>query len=107
MPGQRDRPDVQPSGDEIARDDGDPEALAELGLVLDVVGVGVSAQKVRRRQPLPLDELEQRLERRPAVDEHGRAPGHVADDVRVREPALVHRPTDDHWYTLRKSAEPG
>ena len=95
------------AGDEIARHDGDAEARAQLVLVLDVIGVRVRPQEVRRRQALALDELEQRAERGTAVDEHRRAAGRVADDVGVRQPPLVHRPTDDHAYTLRKFREPG
>ena len=104
---QRDRAHDEAAGDEIAGDDGDPEALAELVLVLDVVGVRVRPQEVRRRQPLALDDLEQGPERGAAVDEHGRSARCVADDVGVRQPALVHRPTDDHPYTLRKFRGPG
>ena len=95
---------IKPAGDEIARDDGDPEPLAELVLVLDVIGVRVRPQQVRRCQPFALDDLEQRPERRAAVDEHGDPAGLVADHVRVRQPALVHRPSDDHAYTLRNVA---
>ena len=103
---QRDRTDGQPAGDEVARDDGDPETVAELILVLHVVGVSVRPQQVRRGQPFALDELEQRLERRTAVDEDGDAARRVADDVCVREPAR--RASTDRrscGYTLRKSAD--
>ena len=43
--------------------------------MLDVVGMAVRAQDVRRREPLALERLEQRLERRAAVDEHATPPG--------------------------------
>ena len=43
--------------------------------------------------------LEQRLERRAAVDEDRDAARLVADDERVREPPGVHRPLDDHRLT--------
>ena len=104
---QRDRTGAEAAGDEIAGHDGDAEARAQVVLVLDVIGVRVRPQEVRRRQALALDELEQRAERGTAVDEHRRAAGRVADDVGVRQPPLVHRPTDDHATTLRKIREPG
>ena len=104
--GQRDRPCGEAAGDEIPGHDGDAEARAEIVLVLDVIGVRVRPQQVRRRQALALDELEQRAERGTAVDEHRRATGRVTDDVGVRQPPLVHRPTDDHATTLRKIRTP-
>ena len=64
--------------------------------MLDVIRVAVGAKDVRRREPLALERLEQRLERRAAVDEHRDAARLVADEKRVREPPLVHRPLDDH-----------
>ena len=87
--------------------DGDPEPARELVLVLDVIRMAVRAEDVRRREPLALDRLEQRLERRPAVDEHGHAAGLVADDEGVREPARVHRALDDHAQSLRHRARVG
>ena len=74
--------------------------------MLDVIGVRVRSQEVRRRQALALDDLEQRAEWGTAVDEDCRATGSVADDVGVRQPPLVHRPTDDHATTLRKIRTP-
>ena len=69
--------------------------------MLDVIRVAVRAQEVRRGEPLALDDLEQRLERRAAVDEHGHPARLVADDVRVRELPRVHRALDDHAHSLR------
>ena len=82
--------------------------------MLDVIGVRVRPQQVRRRQALALDELEQRAERRSAVDEDRRATRRVADDVGVRQPAArastdrrscVH-PTQDPraWLDSRRDA---
>ena len=55
------------------------EALDELVVARDVVGVAVRDEQMRRREPLALDRLEQRLERRAAVDEDGRSAGLVRD----------------------------
>jgi hypothetical protein len=101
--GRRQRLDAEAAGLEVAGDDLD----AELVLVLDVVGMRVRAQQVGRGEALALDDLEQRPKRGTAVDEHGRPAGLVTEDVGVREPALVHRPTDDHRYTLRNFRDPG
>ena len=39
---------------------------------------------------------EERRERRPRVDEDGRAAGLVGDEIGVREPARIHAPLDQH-----------
>ena len=43
---------------------------------------------------LAVDGLEERLERRAAVDEDGRPARAVRDEVGIREPARVHAPVD-------------
>jgi hypothetical protein len=86
MAWRRDRLDPEPAGLHRARDDGDPEPGRQLVLVLDVVGMAVGAQEVRRREAVALDRLQQRLERRPRVDEDGDSARLVADDERVRQP---------------------
>ena len=93
---RRDRLDAEPSRLDRSRHDRDPEPTGQELLVLDVIRVAVRAKDVRRRQPFALEGLEQRLERRAAVDEQGDAARLVADEERVREPPLVHRPLDDH-----------
>ena len=55
--------------------------------------------------PLALDGLEQRLERRAAVDEDRRPAGLVREEEGVREPGRVHAPLDDHQTFA--SNEPG
>ena len=99
--GRLDRLDAQATRADRPRQDRDPEPGRELVLVLDVIRVAMRAEDVRRREPLARERLEQRLERRPAVDEHGHAARLVADDERVREVPRVHRALDDHAQSLR------
>ena len=76
-------PSISSSGEANTRS---AEALLEQLVVGDVVGVGVRRQQVRRLDLEPLDRREQRLDRRPGVDEHGRPAGPVGDEIGVREP---------------------
>ncbi len=99
--GRVDRLHAQAARLDRPRQDRDPEPARELVLVLDVIRVAVCAEDVRRRETLALDRLEQRLDRRPAVDEHGHAARLVADDEGVREVPRVHRALDDHAQSLR------
>jgi hypothetical protein len=101
VPGRLDRLDAQAARLDRSGEDGDREPARELVLVLDVIRVAVRTQDVRRCEPLALDRLEQRLERRPAVDEHRHAARRVADDEGVREVPRVHRALDDHAQSLR------
>ena len=75
VPGRRDRLDPQAAGLDVARHDRDAEALVSSSSCSTWSACAVRPEDVRRRQPLPLDRLEQRLERRAAVDEHARPPG--------------------------------
>src|SRR5262249_16230907 len=100
--GQRDPAHREPARRDVARDDRDAEAVAKLVLVLDVVAMRVRAQQVGGCKALPLDDIEQRGERCSAVDEHRRSPGPVSEEVGIGQEALVHRPADDHSYTLRE-----
>jgi len=51
---------------------------------------------VGRRQLLSLDHLEQRLERRAAVDEDRGSTGLVREQKGIGEPGRVHASLDDH-----------
>ena len=104
---KRDRSDDEPAGDEVTGDNRDPEELAELVLMLDVIRVRMRSQQVRGRQVLAGHDLEQWLERRPAVDENGRSLRRVTDHVGIGQPSRMHRPTDNHRYTLRNCDQPG
>ncbi len=73
-----------------------PEALDELVVPRDMVGVPVRDEEVRRRQALALDRVEERLQRSAAVDEHRRSAGLVSEEECVRQPARVHAALDDH-----------
>ena len=88
-------------------DDRDPEALAR------------AAPRARRGRRWPCvrrmcvgasrsrsSVVEQRLERRAAVDEDRDAARLVADDEGVREPAPVHRALDDHRLRRLRDAAP-
>ncbi len=72
----------------------DAEPLAQRVLVLDVVGVGVSAKDGSRREAPALDRLEQRLDRCAGVDEERVAALLRGHHVGVREVPLVHAPFD-------------
>ena len=71
--GRLQRLDPEPARLDAALDDLDAVARDELVVARDVVAVGVGREQVRDRQPFALDHLVQRVERRAAVDEHGRA----------------------------------
>ena len=92
----RERFDAEPARLDGAGHNLQPEALDELVVPRDVIGVPVRDEEVRRRHPLALDRLQERLERRAAVDEDGRPTGLVREQEGVREPARVHAPLDDH-----------
>ena len=88
----------------VARLDGarrhlEPIALHELVVAGDVIGVPVRQQQVRRRQPMALDRLDQRLERGTAVHEDGDSALLGGEDVRVREPGRMQAPLDEHGGT--------
>ena len=93
---------VQAAGLERALDDLEPVPLDELGVAGDVIGMRVRRQQVRDVQPLALDDLVQRLERRAAVDEDGRPARLVGEQVRVREPVGMHAPLDQHGETVHR-----
>ena len=74
-----------------------PKRLAELVLVLDVVGVRVRAEHGASASAPALDGRQQRLERRAASRRSTAVAALlVADDVRVRQPPRVHAPLDEH-----------
>jgi hypothetical protein len=75
---------------------GDFDGLAELRLVRNVVGVAVGAQDVGWGEGVPVGELEQRLERRPRVDEDRDPARTVADEVGVREVVTIQASLDEH-----------
>ncbi len=108
VPGRRERsirsPPVSTGPDVISS----AEALDELVVAGDVIGVAVGDEKVRRRDALALDRLEERLERRAAVDEDRRPAGLVGEQEGVREPGRVHAPLDDHRAQIlrEESARP-
>ena len=82
----------------------------QLGLVLDVVGVGVRAQDVGGPHlPARGDRLE-RLHGSAAVDEHGPLAVLIRDQVGVREPVRMHAPLDAHrriGYAPQRTEEEG
>ena len=92
----RERLDAEPTRLDRSGCDLQAEALDELVVPGDVIGVPVGDQQVRRRHALALNGGEQWLERGAAVDEDGRPPGLVREQKRVREPGRVHAPLDDH-----------
>ena len=67
----------------------------------DVIDVRVRAEHMRGRQPLALDDRQQRLERGAGVDEDRHSPGLVTEHEGVREPVVFHRPLEDHRHRLR------
>ena len=111
VPGRLERLDAQAAGLERALDDLEPVALDELVVAGDVVVMRVRRQQVGDRQPLALDGLVQRSERRAAVDEHGRAARLVGQRDRRSRATRVHAPLDQHsvntlgTYTPRKDPE--
>ena len=96
MAGGRESLDPQASGLERALHDGHGVAPQDLRVARDVVGIGVRRQEMRDGEGLARDSLEERIERRAAVDEDGGATGPVGDEIGVREPARVHAPVDQH-----------
>ena len=96
--------DVEAADLERAFHDLDAVALDQLVVAGDVVVVGVSCEQVRDGQALPLDELVQRPEWRPTVDEDRGPARLVGEQVRVREPLRVHAPLDQHRESLRLRA---
>ena len=113
VPGRLERLDAQAARLERALDDLEPVPLDELVVADDVVVMRVGRQQVGDLQPLALDGLVQRSERRAAVDEDGRAAGLVGHEVGVREPLGMHAALDQHsintpgTYTPRKDPEKG
>ena len=95
-PGVASDVDLETAGLDRPGRDLEREALDELVVAGDVVGVAMRDQEMRRRDALALDRGEQRLERRAAVDEDGRPSGLVGEQERIREPRLVHAALDDH-----------
>ena len=73
-----------------------PYRLDELLVPGDVVGVVVRDEQVRRLEPMPLDRLDERLERGAAVDEHRGPSLLLGEDVGVREPRRMQASLDDH-----------
>jgi hypothetical protein len=96
VPGCLERAHGEPAGLEVALDDRDAVAGTDLVVACDVIGIGVGREQMRDGQAVPFDGLEERLERRPRIDEDGRPTRFVADQVGVGEPAGVHAPLDDH-----------
>ena len=96
VPGRRQRVDLETSGLDRPGHDLEREALDELVVAGDMVGMSMGDQEMRRRDALALDRGEQRLERRAGVDEDGRPSGLVGEQEGIREPRLVHAALDDH-----------
>jgi hypothetical protein len=71
-------------------------ALGELGVARDVIVVRMRRQQAAHVEALALDDLVQRSQRRPAVDEERFAALLVPDEERVREPLRVHAALDSH-----------
>ena len=96
VPRSLQRPDREPTGLEVALHDRDAIAGSNLVVACDVIGIGVGREQMGDRQAVPLDGLEERLERRPAIDEHSRPADLVADDVGVGKPARIHAAVNEH-----------
>ena len=96
VPRCREDLDAQRAGLDRAARHLEPEAPDELVVARDVVGVPVRDEQVRRGQPLALDRLEERLERRAAVHEHRRAARLVPEEVRIGQPGRMERSLDEH-----------
>ena len=96
MAGRRQGLDREPAGFELALHDRAVVATADLIVSRDVVLVGVRREQVRDRQVMAVHCLEERLQRRPGVDEDAGAAFPIADQVGVRKPVRVHAPLDDH-----------
>ena len=96
VPGCLERAHGEPAGLEVALHDRDAIAGANLVVACDVIGVGVGREQMGDGQAVPLDGLEERLERSARIDEDARPARLVSDQVGVGEPARVHAPLDDH-----------
>jgi len=103
MPGRREHFDVEAAGLDRTGRNLEAVALDELVVAGDVVGVIVGDQEMRRRDAFALHRRDERLERRAAVDEHRRAARLVREEERVREPAGVHAPLDEHQTFASKA----
>ena len=101
----RDRLDPKAARLERPGDDGDAETSTQLVLVLDVVGVAVCAEDVRRRQPLALDASSSGSSGAPLSTKTATPPGSSPRTYAFESQLRVHRPLDDH--PLRRLREPG
>jgi hypothetical protein len=96
VPGRRQRSDREAADLEVALHDPAVVASENCAVAGDVVRVGMRRQEGRDGQAVARDGVEQRSKRCARVDEHRRSARFVADQVRVREPARIHAPFDDH-----------
>src|SRR5919201_5053992 len=84
-----------------------PHGQTELAFAGDVVVVRMRTQDQLRPDAPALAGGAQRLERRAGVDVERRSALLVGDEIRVREPAGIHAPLDEHGGTLPVHLQPG